>query len=230
MLPSGLLAEVEVLGVPCYWPTKRKQKCTMTPVMKTSTKKNDPERGFYHACKEEGLEVVKALLDHPTFATKSEENEEGRNLPGSSRGYGGSHGLRTACYEGDLETVKLLTEDPRIKIRGSEITAAARPGNEDVLSFLARSPRYAVTQEALTSALISAVNNEIEALAVVDFLLGEITDFLPETSEALKKAISKGYFNLAERLLQDPRINIWAWCTGEGLQGSKRPVGSHFAG
>jgi len=75
---------------------------------------------------------------------------------------------------------------------------AAFFGDEEVMRFLARNPRYAVTQEALSSAPMSAA--KIGALAVVDFLLGEITDFLPETSER--------YFNLAERLLQDPRITI----------------------
>jgi len=74
------------------------------------------------------------------------------------------------------------------------------------MRFLARNPRYAVTQEALSSAPMSAA--KIGALAVVEFLLGEITDFLPETSEALTDAITTRHFEIVERLLQDPRINI----------------------
>jgi len=70
-------------------------------------------------------------LDHPTFAVKTkkhkkeislgddeddEDNEEEaqeRNLPKSLRGSEGSRCLSAACREGDLETVRLLTEDPQ---------------------------------------------------------------------------------------------------------------------
>ena len=119
---------------------------------------------------------MKVLLDHPTFAVKSKEPKEelsqhdNGDLPSSLKGSEGSRCLDVACSEGDLETVKLLTEDPRIKIRGSEIMVAARFGGEEVVRFLASSPRHAVTQVVLTSALMSAV--EENALGVVDFFVG----------------------------------------------------------
>jgi len=72
--------------------------------------------------------------------------------------------------------------------------------------ILGRSPRYAVTQDVLTNALMSATKSG--ALAVVDFLLREITQFLPETSEVLTTAITTKHFGVVERLLPDPRINI----------------------
>jgi len=103
-----------------------------------------------------------------------------------------------------LETVRLLTEDPRITfdMKRNEITAAAYLGDEEVVRILARSPRYAITQEALTSALMSATKSG--ALAVVDFLLREITQFLPKTSEVLTTAITTRHFEVVEKLLQDP--------------------------
>ena len=148
-------------------------------------------------------------LDHPTFAVKTKKHkkeisQDERNLPRSLRGSKGSHCLSVACSEGDLETVRLLTEDPRITfdMKRNEITAAAYLGDEEVVRILARSPRYAITQEALTSALMSATKSG--ALAVVDFLLREITQFLPKTSEVLTTAITTRHFEVVEKLLQDP--------------------------
>ena len=40
------------------------------------------------------------------------------------------------------------------------------------------------------------------------FLLGELTEFSSHTSEALFDAITWKHFGVAERLLQDPRIEI----------------------
>jgi len=73
-----------------------------------------------------------------------------------------------------LETVKLLAEDPRVTLKAGgseiEIKEASICRREDVVRFLAKCPRYAVTQGALSKILARAVSDK--ALALVDFLLG----------------------------------------------------------
>jgi len=165
---------------------------------------SDYYSAFYLACGEGGLEMVKALLNHKAFASRITKRNK-IELPQSLRRSKEGSYFTAACCEGDLETVELLTKDFRI-VLDADIAVVAGNGREDVVRFLARCPRYAVTQEGLGYALIEAAH--FGSLTMVEFLLGEIKEFSPEASLALKKAISAQHFEIVERLLLDPRINI----------------------
>ena len=83
--------------------------------------------------------------------------------------------------------------------------AAARGGHENVVWFLAKCPQYPTSQAELADCLIEASGRN---LGLVEFLLGEITTFSHNTSNALSRAIVKNQPKIIERLLRDPRINI----------------------
>ena len=158
------------------------------------------------------------LEDDETFDGDVDEDESedegpksGKDMipPASLKGRLGTQCLEVACEHGYLETVKLLVMDKRITDVGSlcEMKKAAQANNGDeVVFYLARCPRYPVSQAELAACLVDAAARG--SLPLVEFLLAEITDFLPLASTALETAISRNRIEVAERLLREPRVDI----------------------